>query len=218
MELIKKELQISRSAQYCESKEQNLAAPEILFVLHGYGHLAEFFIQKFKDQDLKKFRIVAPEALSRFYTNGATGRVGASWMTKQNRHQEISDYCKYLENLLEIILKSHKATANVSVLGFSQGAATAARFVASSQFKINNLILWSGMLAQDLSDHDIIKISQSRLFSVYGVQDKDPYINQLAIDAQKLTFAARNLKVEEFQFDGGHELPPEIIRNILDKL
>jgi hypothetical protein len=62
------------------------------------------FIQKFKELASENTLIVAPEALSRFYLNGFSGRVGATWMTKEARDTEILDYLNYLNKLLDTLL------------------------------------------------------------------------------------------------------------------
>ena len=63
----------------------------VFFVLHGYGQLASQIIHKF-DAVMEDTLIVAPEGLSRFYWNESKGIVGASWMTKKDRLDEIEDY------------------------------------------------------------------------------------------------------------------------------
>ena len=83
--------------------------------------------------------IVAPEALSRFYDGDMQARmhrdakVGASWMTREDRLSEIADYIAYLDAVHESILARLGGARRlpVTVLGFSQGGATAARWVAS---------------------------------------------------------------------------------------
>ena len=63
-------------------------AKKVLYVLHGYGQLAEFFVRKFRELG-DEYLIVAPEGMHRFYLQGSSGRVGASWMTKEDREQDI---------------------------------------------------------------------------------------------------------------------------------
>src|SRR5258705_7905505 len=72
---------------------------EVWFVLHGYGQLAARFLSRFEPLDDGGRLIVAPEALSRFYLteDSAERRVGASWMTREDRLTEIEDYVQYLE-------------------------------------------------------------------------------------------------------------------------
>ena len=71
----------------------------IWFVFHGYGMLSQYFIKKFKNLENNQTVIISPEALSRFYIGKNYERVGASWMTKLDREQEISDNILFLDKL-----------------------------------------------------------------------------------------------------------------------
>ena len=102
---MKHKLKVSKTAIY--HSEGNLkTAKTIWIVLHGYGMLAEFFIKKFNPILNTETCVIAPEGLSKFYSKGFYGRVGATWMTKQNREDEIEDYINYLDQLYEVILKN----------------------------------------------------------------------------------------------------------------
>src|SRR5688500_17677253 len=124
---------------------------QIWFVLHGYGQLASFFIRKFSVLGEHDIRVIAPEGLSRFYRHDTedrmrTGdmRVGASWMTRENR---LTDICNYIEFLNAVYQKeAPQKNVPVTVLGFSQGAATATRWVLDGTIPFNRLILWAGIL------------------------------------------------------------------------
>ena len=117
-------------------------------VLHGYGQLAEFFVRKFGAIASEHRMIIAPEGLSRFYTQGFSGRVGASWMTREMRSEEIEDYLAYLDRVYDEI----PPEAQVYLLGFSQGAATAARWFYSGRRKLKGLVLWCGVFPPDLPE------------------------------------------------------------------
>src|SRR4051812_7128633 len=79
----------------------------VWIVAHGYGFLAEFFIEKFEELDPEEHFVIVPEALNRFYLKDMSGRAGASWMTTEDRENEIKDYISYLDNVYEtLILKT----------------------------------------------------------------------------------------------------------------
>src|SRR5947199_8460531 len=90
----------ARSARYFTVGSPEGAA-EVWFVCHGYGQLAARFLERLRPIEAKRRCIVAPEGLSRFYlTETATERrVGASWMTREDRLHEIDDYVRYLDAL-----------------------------------------------------------------------------------------------------------------------
>jgi hypothetical protein len=89
MEIISKNISVTKTARYFLSKNNFEKIDTVMFVLHGYGMPAEKFLEEFKELDTENILIVAPEGLSRFYTKGFYGSIGASWMTKEDREHEI---------------------------------------------------------------------------------------------------------------------------------
>ena len=100
-----------------------------LIVLHGYGQLPEYFIRKFRPLAEAGWHVIAPEGAHRFYLQGTEGRVGASWMTKEARLDDIADQIVFLDALLGQ-LEEGMASGPRFLLGFSQGVATALRWAA----------------------------------------------------------------------------------------
>src|SRR5579872_3814026 len=95
---------------------------ELWFVLHGYAQRAEDFIKNYLPIAHEGVLIIAPEALSRFYSRGFAGEVAASWMTREDRQHEIEDYVRYLDNLYtEVTMKLKLPPQKIIALGFSQG-------------------------------------------------------------------------------------------------
>ena len=165
------------------ANEQKLSAPKtfrywisgdlekakiLLVVLHGYGQLAEFFIRKFKDIS-DDFLVVAPEGMHRFYLNGTSGRVGASWMTKEDRESDITDNLNWLTQLFTELTKQ-KTFEKTILLGFSQGGATAARWFYSQKVQFDQLILWASVFPPDLEKPQIN--SNSNNYFVIGTEDE----------------------------------------------
>ena len=79
-------------------------ADKLLYVLHGYGQLASYFIKSF-DKISDSYFVVAPEGMHRFYLKGTSGRVGASWMTKEAREIDIDENTKNLALLNQQIFR-----------------------------------------------------------------------------------------------------------------
>ena len=138
---------------------------KIIIVLHGYGQLSKFFIRKFEPLINIGYTIIAPEGFSKFYLKGNNGRVGASWMTKENRIDEISDYVKFINSLNDELNLSGK---EVSLLGFSQGGATAQRCYNENKLIYKKLIICSSTIIDDF-EIDCI--------SLYIIGDNDKYID-----------------------------------------
>src|SRR5437867_13104092 len=93
-------LSTSRTARYFTLGHLR-DATELWLVCHGYGQLASRFLERFRPLEAERRCIVAPEGLSRFYLTDspAERRVGASWMTREDRLHEIDDYVHYLDAL-----------------------------------------------------------------------------------------------------------------------
>ena len=70
--------------------------------LHGYGQRAADFAEQCAALTGPDRAVVAPEALSRFYVDGLETHetVGASWMTRAAREDEIADYVEYLDTVV----------------------------------------------------------------------------------------------------------------------
>src|SRR5256885_9007877 len=118
---------------------------EVWFACHGYGQLAARFLEKLRVLDDGRRCLVAPEGLSRFYLSErpAERRVGASWMTREDRLAEIDDYVRYLDAVYADVFASRdRAQVSVHALGYSQGAATVSRWVAMGQAQVDRLTLW----------------------------------------------------------------------------
>src|SRR5467141_3346918 len=137
-----------RSARYFTLGSAEEAA-DLWFVCHGYGQLASRFLERFRVVAAERRCIVAPEGLSRFYlTESPTERrVGASWMTREDRLHEIDDYVHYLDAVYDNITLPN---ARVTALGFSQGSATVCRWAAFGSTRIERLIVWGGEVPPDL--------------------------------------------------------------------
>src|SRR5690606_6986756 len=142
-------------------------------VCHGYGQLARYFLRHFSVIENEETVIVAPEGLSRFYLDGFSGRVGATWMTKEARLSEIEDQAIYLNLLLQNMLQQLPEGVRVHVLGFSQGGATVCRWLATQNITCHRLILWAASFPEDI-DFETGRNAFQKLpvDVVYGKQDE----------------------------------------------
>lgn len=185
-------------------------ATEFWFVCHGYGQLASRFLERFRPLEASQRCIVAPEGLSRFYLteNPAERRVGASWMTREDRLHEIDDYVRYLDALYAQ-LGSH--TAKITALGFSQGSATACRWAALGSSRIDRLIVWGGEVPPDL---DLKRLRVPSLTLVYGNQDE--FFTPKVVAANEARLRERGIRYETVSFEGGHAIDEAALRRLTD--
>ncbi len=137
----------SKTYRY-ETLNEEKRPKKVIYVLHGYGQLAKFFIRKFAELP-DDYLIVAPEGMHRFYLNGASGKVGASWMTKEARETDIKDNIDWLNALDKEISSKHNFNERI-LLGFSQGGATAVRWKMNAQNAFDKTIIWASDFPPDM--------------------------------------------------------------------
>ena len=208
-------IQISKSARYFVLGDINGNIKNIWFVFHGYGQLAEEFLEKFEIINNDNTLVVAIEGLNKFYVRGFHGKVGACWMTKECRKEEISDYINMTNSVYEEIVASvNPAELRISVLGFSQGTHTAVRWLNYSRVDIKKLILWSGAFP-----HDINYVEST---GYWNKIDKKIVVgnNDRLIDKEKLQLEinylqSQKLSVDITEFDGGHEIDSVLLKKLI---
>lgn len=213
-------IRVQRTARYYVLGG-GVAPPRVIwFALHGYGQLAGEFIRYCGDLANDATLVVAPEALNRFYlvshhdTPARDRPVGATWMTRDERDSEIADYVELLDSIFdEVASDAANGGARVNVLGFSQGAATATRWIARGRSHVDRLILWGGLIPPDA---DLSKGTDSLrgvpLTIVAG--RRDHYVDDTALAAERARLQAAGMPFELIQYDGGHALS----RSVFPKL
>jgi predicted esterase len=205
---------VTKTARYYTSGVLNETTENIWLVCHGYGQLAEYFIKHFSLLDNGKTFIVAPEGLSKFYLDGVTGRIGAAWMTKEDRENEVADYLNFLNKLFDKLFSGVDfSKVKVNVLGFSQGTATVCRWLAQNTVKVNHLVLWAGTFPVDVD----LAIHGNRFRSipvtvVYG--DKDEYLEYLKPEDYKKFLDAAGFRYNIVTFEGKHEMNAEVLKTL----
>jgi len=200
------QLSVSKTARYFTHGDPQ-TAKHLLYVLHGYGQLAFYFLKKFELLAENDFYIVAPEGMHRFYLTGTGGRVGASWMTREARETDITDNLHYLDELHTAITREY-AFESVQLLGFSQGGATAARWKHKGEVAFDRFVLWASVFPEDVPlDTTNPHFGTSENHFVLG--DEDPYYtpeNQAAI----LDFYEK-AGFKNHLYKGKHAVEPELV-------
>lgn len=199
---------VERSMRY-ETIIPNEPIKQVIYVLHGYGQLVSFFKRKFSSFQLPNTLFVFPEGMHRFYLQGSSGRVGASWMTKEWRENDIIENNHALSTLQNHIQQLYNPEKTI-VLGFSQGGATAARWVTSTNIKCDHFIAWGSVFPPDLSETDE-PINALIKTAVFG--NNDPYF-----PAEVLTKVQADYNLQNFKcviFDGAHDIDIKTLSTIL---
>ncbi|MFM8914632.1 MAG: alpha/beta hydrolase [Flammeovirgaceae bacterium] len=213
MESIEQSLRFEFNARYYVLGDLG-KAKEAWFVLHGYGQLVQYFIKKFSSLQESGICVIAPEGLSRFYLKGNRGRVGATWMTSENRLMDIQNYIAYLNAVFLHQMKDYKLPT--TVLGFSQGAATAMRWVMDGTVSFDRLILWAGLFPPDI---DFAKgaelLHEKKIIEVLGTQDE--FINQDRVAEMHRLNNLLRISPTIIQFEGKHEIDQNVLEQIANK-
>jgi predicted esterase len=207
-------------ARYFKLGEINQHTKSVWFVLHGYGQLAQYFLKKFKSLSEHDVCVIAPEGLSRFYledaaTRNQTGntRVGATWMTREDRLVDIDNYLIFLNTVYKTELQ-HYPTLPVTLLGFSQGSATASRWILNQSEVFQRLILWAGIFPDDMDFEKGKAILKTKeVYQVYGSQD--PFLTSDRLRDIKTLAEKIGVTTSPIVFEGGHELHEPTLLKLL---
>lgn len=213
-----------RTARYHVAGADPGSARHICFVLHGYGQLAARILRHVVGIIPDGVCIVAPEALNRFYTAPLSSdgshlqRVGATWLTREDREHEIADAMRWLDLV-------HDETAGIrrtqppttSVLGFSQGVATGMRWIMTGKVRPTHFIVWAGSLATDMDQQQFGRtMSGVATTVVAGTRDELLTAERVSVLRQQLDLAGLNHRFRTF--DGGHQLDSALLRDLLGEL
>lgn len=199
-------LTTKRRARYYTIGGGGAQATDVWIVLHGLGQQASVFLTYFNSIASPHRLIVAPEALNRYYVMpGSSGRtadakVGATWMTRMDRENEIADYVDFLDLVWR---ETASSAARVTALGFSQGVATACRWIAHANSRVDRLIAWAGQLPPDVDPTVYAKLPGG-VTLVAGSTDE--YATWIAEGDHGVRLASAGVTPEFVSFDGGHRM------------
>jgi predicted esterase len=203
-------LTVKRTARYCTLGD-GASVADVWIVCHGFAQLARTFLEEFRVISRPGRLIVAPEALNRFYLNreggraGASARVGATWMTREDRLAEIDDYVSYLDDLHREVVGANPTGVRVTALGFSQGTATVARWLVLGSARIDRAILWAGLLPSEIDPASArSRLASADLHVVWGTRDE--MVGAEPLRAQREVLERDGVRCSVVEFDGGHRL------------
>lgn len=207
---------VERTAHYYTLGTPGPHIRQLWIVCHGYGQLADEFLKNFEQLHNDHTLVIAPEGLNHFYRKGFSGAVGATWMTRHNRENEISDYAGYLQSLYAHYLPQLPKDVRIILLGFSQGAATVCRWMLAQQPHFHDLLLWAGLPPEDLdyqNHHNYL--SDKNLYLLYGTTD--PFLTPDRMTLLREVEEKNGIDFGEQSFDGGHEIPAQVLHDFLQK-
>ena len=209
-------LEISSTARYYTLGEIGPTASELWFVLHGYGQRILDMVEPFRSHRRSGRLIVIPEGLSRFYLSHKDRTIGASWMTAEDRKAEIRDYIGYLNRLVHSLQENGvPENTSLTVLGFSQGSATATRWLADGTVKAQRLILWGGIPAFELCTEEFqTRVLVDRIQMVTGTEDR--YTSPERMKKTGAVISKNGRPVEFVVFEGPHEIHAPTLTDLME--
>jgi predicted esterase len=210
-------IEVAKTARYFTLGDAGPGPRQLWMVCHGYRQLAKRFMRRFHALDDGTRLIVAPEGLSRFYLDDGTREhvagdpIGSTWMTREDRINEIHDYVRYLDAVLaEVCGLMTEPPEELIVLGFSQGAQTACRWVVSSEADVSRLICWGAYPPDDLdSERGPGRLADTDLVLVRGLTD--PYVSEEGHQRREARLAELEVPFRSLVHPGGHDLDPDLL-------
>ncbi len=200
-------LKVEKTARLTWIKDAKKKNSHLLIALHGYGQLSTYFSRKFEGLEQLDYDVLIPEGLHRFYLQGSSGRVGASWMTKEEREFDIEDNQNYLHSICE---KYGDDYEKIVLLGFSQGGATAARYYCDNKDFFKGMILWANVFPPDI---DPLKGYFEGEHEYFVLGNEDPYF---PIEKQKEVLTLHSeLGLNVVSFEGKHDIDKQTLHSIL---
>ncbi|WP_412061988.1 alpha/beta hydrolase [Rubrivirga sp. IMCC45206] len=219
-----------KTARYAVLGPEDGPVSEVWLVCHGYGQLAPYFARHFRAVQRPGRLVVVPEALSRFYVGGPGAstrgsrerRVGATWMTREDRQHDIADVVRYLDDVFVAACTRADAdplTVPLVGVGFSQGTAAVARWLALSPLvarrerRARRLVLWGGGLPPDL---DLAAhagwLADAGVTLVAG--DRDGFATPARVLEQEARLRDADIPFESISFAGEHRLNDRVLREL----
>jgi predicted esterase len=135
-------------------------------------------------------------------------------MTREDREHEIADQIGYLDRLVEHLRDLCPPGIPVSVLGFSQGVATACRWAMQGRTSFDRIVLWGGTLPPELEAANMRgRWKESTVLLVHG--EKDTVVNEAAHSRNEARLRESGVRFHTVAFEGGHALDGLTLKRVL---
>ena len=189
---------------------------EVWIGLHGYGQLVEYFQRHFRELVTVERAFVFPQGTHKFYLQGTKGRVGASWMTKDERVKDIDNQRVFLKAVMQWV-REQCPEARIHFVAFSQGVATVMRFLGHEPSPVHSVLAWSGSWPPDLEDRNLATLRKVNFQGWFGSDDE-----YIGTEKQEEILARYReeyeLEPEVGYYEGGHAFDREILTSEIERL
>ena len=166
-----------------------------------------FFRVIFVHSSLRSARLFSLRAHTNFISMEFNGRVGASWMTKDERLVDIANQREYLSSVFRWI-EEKAPHSTIHCIGFSQGVATIMRCIGHQGVLPASLLAWAGSWPPDLDKTNRAALNALTFKAWFGTQDE--YINTEKQE-QMVTHYREKYNFEPMVgiYEGGHSFDAE---------
>ncbi len=201
-------------APYYTLNELTAETKTIWLVCHGYGQLSRYFLRRFNLLDPQENFLIFPQGLSKFYLDLKHDRVGATWMTKEDRLTDIDNQYAYLDHVMSDAVGADWADKPINYFGFSQGVSTISRYAAYKKKPFSKMILWGGGIPPELNKEDFSFMKDSSSVELF-LGDKDEfYTEEVYLPQVNKAKDIMGPNVSFTIFDGGHQISPKLIASL----
>lgn len=137
-------------------------------------------------------------------------------MTREDRLNEIEDYIRYLDLLCAEVLRGlDRERVRLVALGFSQGAATIARWAARTVYAPDPVVLWGSLLPPELHP-------APRMFGdatvILAVGSADATVPSERAAREQTRLRAAGVSSELVEYDGGHRIRREALQRLAESV
>lgn len=169
----------------------------LLVGFHGYGEDAEANLAMMQRiPGIQRWLCCAVQALHPFYARD--GKVGASWMTSQDREWRIRENVQYVNTVISELKRTYPLNEVLVYFGFSQGTGMACRAALLGQYPPSGVILLGGDIPPEYDDLS----RMARILLGRGNSDRLYPLKTWKQDVSRIEQA--DLEVSIATFRGGH--------------
>jgi len=111
-----------------------------------------------------------------------------------------------LDHFADEVLGRLTRVPRLVILGFSQGAVMAARWLAQGRVAPDAVMLWGAPLPSDVAMPDLALRLAGRPLHLFA-GDADPFVPARAIEASAEAMRAAGINAQATRFPGGHAIP-----------
>jgi predicted esterase len=176
----------------------------ILAGFHGYGQTAEGQMELLQQiPGSERWLLCSIEALHPFMN--VKGDPGACWMTRRDRDLRIAENLRYVDSVLDSVVRDYSVTGILVLHGFSQGVAMACRAAMLGKHAVFSVMLLGSEIPPEL---EVL----GRMGRVHlGRGDSDRLYPQEKFEGDTARLRESGVPVEVIRYHGGHSLSPEYL-------